>query len=340
MAHNNNLVPEQGPLSGRHSQILALGPNATPEEIAEYNDKKRRIFWFKFRKYSGIVLHNLFILILAVIWLIPIVWLISCSFNSSTSPNLTSFFPQHWAYDPNYPTETYFTWSNYNQLFFHQDTVNMFGTWFKNTIIVSVVTCLISTLFVLQVAFATSRMRFKGRKSIMNLSMIMGLFPGMLTMVCVYFLFQYVFQIDVYNIRLIIAYSASSGLGYLVAKGFFDTIPHDIDEAAKIDGASELQVFTRITIPLSKPIIVYTIITSFMGPWVDFMYARIILPSGNASLYTVSIGLYNMLDKSLVGAYFGVFCAGAVIISLPLSILFMFVQKYYVAGVTGGAVKG
>jgi arabinogalactan oligomer/maltooligosaccharide transport system permease protein len=266
---------------------------------------------------------------LAAWWLVPIVWLIACSFSTSTSPNTTTFFP------------TELTWNNYIAIWNPgTDTVNQFPTWFLNTFIVAVATCLISTLFVLQVSFALSRMRFKGRKALMNLSMIMGLFPGMLTMICLYFLFQYVFKIDNYLIRLIIAYSASSGLGYLICKGFFDTIPKDIDEAAKIDGANEFTIFTKITIPLSKPIIVYNVITSFMAPWVDFVLAKIILPAGDPYHYTVSVGLFNMLDKSLVGTYYGVFCAGAVMVSIPLSILFLFVQKYYVAGVTGGAVKG
>lgn len=159
-------------------------------------------------------------------------------------------------------------------------------------------------------------------------------------MICIYFIFKNVLNIDNYLVRLIIAYSASSGLGYLIAKGFFDTIPKDIDEAAKIDGATEFQIFTQITIPLSKPIIVYTIITSFMGPWVDFVFAKIILPSGDVSKYTVAIGLFNMLQKTLINNYYTLFCCGCVIVSIPLSILFMLTQKYYVAGVTGGAVKG
>jgi arabinogalactan oligomer/maltooligosaccharide transport system permease protein len=334
------LTKKEPSMKYEKGQVLALESGASASEVAEYKDKKRRIAWFNFKRGNGVFWHNFLLFVMCVVWLIPIIWLISCSFNSSTSPNMTTFFPKYWSANAADPTATYFTFNNYVTLWTKTDTVNMFPTWFLNTLIVSVCTCLISTLFVLQVSFAMSRMRFKGRKTMMNISMILGLFPGMLTMICVYFLFQYVFQIDVFNIRLIIAYSASSGLGYLVAKGFFDTIPLDIDEAAKIDGANELQIFTHITIPLSKPIIVYTVITSFMGPWVDFMYARIILPSGKPALWTVSIGLYNMLDKSLVGSYFGVFCAGAVMISIPLSILFMFVQKYYIAGVTGGAVKG
>jgi arabinogalactan oligomer/maltooligosaccharide transport system permease protein len=310
------------------SQILALSANATAQEKAEYRSKKRRIAWFNTKKYTGITLHNLLLLVMATIWLIPIVFLIACSFSPSTSPTVSHFFP------------SYFVWDNYYQLLFKTDTVNQFPTWFLNTLIVSIFTCLISTIFVLQVSFALSRMRFKSRKHLMNISMILGLFPGMLTMICIYFLFTYVLQVNNYLIRLIIAYSASSGLGYLICKGFFDTIPKDIDEAAKIDGASELQIFMHMTIPLSKPIIVYSIITSFMGPWVDFMFAYIIMPAGNPALYTVSIGLFKLLDRNLVGSYFGVFTAGAVLVSIPLSILFICVQKYYVGGITGGAVKG
>ena len=175
----------------------------------------------------------------------------------------------------------------------------------------------------------------------MNISMIIALFPGMLTMVVSYNLFQYVFKIDSGLVRLIIAYSAGAGLGYLVAKGFFDTIPTEIDEAAKLDGASASLVFFKILLPLSKPIIVYIIITSFMAPWVDFVFAKIIL--GNSALppdYTVAMGLVNLVTAGNQTDWFGVFAAGSVLVALPLSLLFIFVQKYYVSGVTGGAVKG
>jgi arabinogalactan oligomer/maltooligosaccharide transport system permease protein len=281
------------------------------------------------KKNVAVVLHNVLIGLMAVLWLFPVLWLVLCSFSTATSPSVTTFFPKA------------YTLTNYLSIFNpNGDTANQFPTWFRNTLVVSSLTCLISTVFVLQVSFALSRMRFRGRKSLMNVSMILGLFPGLLSMICIYFLFQYVFRINDFLMRLVIAYSAASGLGYLIAKGFFDTIPKDIDEAAKIDGASEFQIFTRITIPLSKPIIVYTILTSFMGPWVDFVFAYIILPSGKTQYYTVAIGLYNMLNRSLLSTHYGIFCAGAVIISIPLSVLFMFVQKYYVAGITGGAVKG
>ena len=139
---------------------------------------------------------------------------------------------------------------------------------------------------------------------------------------------------------LVIVYSASSGLGYLVAKGFFDIIPKSLDEAAKIDGASNAQIFTKIILPLSRPIIVYTVLTSFMGPWVDFIFARIVMQGGNSADFTVAIGLFNMLDRDLINTQFKLFCAGAVLVSIPISILFFMMQKYYVEGVTGGSVKG
>jgi arabinogalactan oligomer/maltooligosaccharide transport system permease protein len=142
------------------------------------------------------------------------------------------------------------------------------------------------------------------------------------------------------HIGLILIYSASSGLGYLIAKGFFDTVPRSLIEAARIDGSSNAGIFFKLILPLSRPIIVYTVISSFLVPWMDFVYAKIILNSGISSKYTVAIGLYKMLDKSLITKYFTVFCCGGVIVSIPISILFVIMQKFYVEGVTGGAVKG
>lgn len=139
---------------------------------------------------------------------------------------------------------------------------------------------------------------------------------------------------------LIMVYSASSGLGYLIAKGFFDTVPRALCEAARIDGCSEARIFFQMVLPMSRPIVVYTVISSFLVPWMDFVYAKMILNAGISSKYTVAIGLYKMLDKSLINSYFTQFCAGGVLVSIPISILFMIMQKFYVEGITGGAVKG
>ena len=193
--------------------------------------------------------------------------------------------------------------------------------------------------FVLMVSYAFSCMRFKGRKKIMTFSLILNMFPGVLSMIAVYFVMKSI-GLTNSHLGMIIVYSAGSGLGYLIVKGFMDTIPASLREAAKVEGASELTIFFRVVIPLCKPIIVYQIISSFLIPWGDFVLAKLMLNSGISSDWTVAIGLYNMLNRSLVNQYFSVFCAGGLLVSIPISILFIIMQKYYVEGVTGGSVKG
>ena len=128
------------------------------------------------------------------------------------------------------------------------------------------------------------------------------------------------------------------GTGFFVMKGFMDTIPKALDEAATLDGCTRWQIFTKITLPLSKPMIVYQIITSFMAPWVDFVFAKVICRT-NSQYFTVSIGLWSMLEKEYVDTWFVRFCAGAVLVSIPIAILFMFTQKFYQEAMSG-AVKG
>lgn len=273
------------------------------------------------------VLHNLLLAVLAVIWLIPILWLIVTSFSSYPGVNTSTFFPKEWSL------------INYKNLLFSADTVAQFPNWFKNTFFIAIFSCIISSSFVLMVAYATSCMRFKMRKPLMNMAVIMNLFPGFLSMIAVYFILR-TLGLTNNHWGLILVYSGSSGLGYLIAKGFLDTVPVSLREAAYLDGASEAKIFWKVVMPMSRPIIVYTIISSFMVPWMDFVFAKIILNSGISSQWTVSIGLFNMLEKSLINTYFTQFCAGGVLVSIPISILFYIMQKFYVEGITGGAVKG
>ncbi len=271
--------------------------------------------------------RHIVLLVLAVFWLIPIVWLVLNSFSANNAPSLSRFFPET------------FTLEQYRKLLFSTDAASQFPVWFKNTFIIAAFNCLISTLFVLMVAYAMSRMRFPSRKPLMNVGMILGLFPGFLSMIAVYFILK---ALDMTNshIGLIVVYSASSGLGYLIAKGFFDTIPKSMSESARIEGASENTIFWKIILPMSKPIIVYTVISAFLAPWMDFIMAKIMLNSGLAADWTVAIGLYGMLNKTRKTLYFGQFCAGGVLVSIPISILFVIMQKFYVEGVTSGSVKG
>jgi len=173
----------------------------------------------------------------------------------------------------------------------------------------------------------------------MSVGVILGLFPGFLAMIAVYFILRS-FGLTNNHWGLVLIYSGSSGLGYLIAKGFFDTISETLSESARLDGATEAQVFRMIIIPLSKPIIVYTVITAFLVPWMDFMFARIMLNSGIATDWTVAIGLYNMIDRTFINTHFARFCAGGVLISIPISTLFVIMQKFYVEGIAGGSVKG
>jgi arabinogalactan oligomer/maltooligosaccharide transport system permease protein len=224
-------------------------------------------------------------------------------------------------------------------LFDSESTIARFPVWFMNTLQIAIFTALISSIFVLMVSYAMSRMRFRGRRSLMSFGVILGLFPGFLAMIAVYFIMRS-FGLTNNHWGLVMIYSGSSGLGYLIAKGYFDTISETLSESARLDGATESQVFRMIIIPLSKPIIVYTVISAFLVPWMDFVFASIMLNSGLATDWTVAIGLFRMLQRELLHSHFARFCAGGVLISIPISILFVIMQKFYVEGIAGGSVKG
>ena len=270
---------------------------------------------------------HVFLAMLAAIWVLPIFWIILTSFRAEQGSYVSTFFPKG------------YTLANYIKLFTDRNVLN-FPRMFANTLIIAVFTCIISTFFVLSVSYSLSRMRFKLRKPYMNLAMILGLFPGFMAMIAEYYILRALGLTEGSAVRLalIIVYSAGTGLGFQIAKGYFDTIPRSVDEAAIMDGATQWQVFTRITMPLSKPIIIYTVMTSFIAPWVDFIFAKVIVRA-NADQFTVAIGLWNMLQKEYINQWYTSFAAGAVIISLPIAILFVYMQKFYVEGMSG-AVKG
>ena len=270
---------------------------------------------------------HVFLAMLAAVWVLPIFWIILTSFRAEQGSYVSTFFPKG------------YTLANYIKLFTDRNVLN-FPRMFGNTLIIAVFTCIISTFFVLSVSYSLSRMRFKLRKPYMNLAMVLGLFPGFMAMIAEYYILKALGLTEGSAVRLalIIVYSAGTGLGFQIAKGYFDTIPRSVDEAAIMDGATQWQVFTRITMPLSKPIIIYTVMTSFIAPWVDFIFAKVIVRA-NSDQFTVAIGLWNMLQKEYINQWYTSFAAGAVIISLPIAILFVYMQKFYVEGMSG-AVKG
>ena len=288
--------------------------------------KKRKSGRRVWKIVSNILIH-IMLAVLSIIWILPIAWIIMISFKKEEGLYMSSFIPDE------------FWLGNYKKLFTDTEILN-FPQMFLNTLIISIFVCIISTFFVLAVSYCMSRMRFKMRKPLMNIALILGMFPGFMSMIAVYYILKALglSEGSMIRVALILVYSGGSGLGFYIAKGFFDTIPKTIDEAAYIDGATRWKVFTKITIPLSKPIIVYTVISSFMGPWLDFIFAKVIC-GAKSQYYTVSIGLWNMLEKEYITDWFNCFCAGAVCVSIPIAALFMIMQKFYQEGVSG-AVKG
>ncbi len=275
------------------------------------------------RKNIRLTLTYIVLAIISVIWLIPFVYIIAQSLSVDTA-NFSVFFPDEWTFD------------NYILLF--TDQSKPFWRWWLNTFIIAGCTCIIQTLITLATSYAFSRLRFKSRKFIMKTFLIIGMFPSFLTMIINYFLLD-ILGLSSSIFGLVLIYCASSAMGYYIAKGFFDTIPKSLDEAAMIDGANKNTIFFKIILPLSKPIVVYTVLMAFTGPWGDFMMASYIA-QGDVQLMNVAVGLQNLALVGEITKYFSRFCAGGVVTSIPIMILFFWLQRYYVEGVTGGAVKG
>lgn len=268
---------------------------------------------------------HILLLILGAIWLLPIFWVILTSFRAEAG----SFTPYFWPKS--------FTLDNYTRLFTETEQF-YFARWFANTFFVAICSCILSTFYCLSTAYVLSRLRFAGRKAFMNLALILGMFPGFMSMIAVYYILKGI-GISQSLAALILVYSGGAGLGFYIAKGFFDTVPKALDEAARIDGATRFQVFYKIILPLSKPMIVYTILTSFMAPWMDYIFASVIM-GDNYKNYTVAIGLAAMLERQFINTFYTRFAAGSVLVSIPIAILFICMQKYYVSGVSDGSVKG
>lgn len=289
--------------------------------------KKNNLNGMRARRVTADIITYIFLSIMCIVWLLPFFWVIMQSFRDGKGQFISTFLPEK------------YTLNNYIALFKEADVIN-FPRMFLNTLVLACCTCVVSTFFVLSVAYCTSRLKWKLRKPYMNMAMIINLFPGFMSMMAVYFILKALGMTegDKIYISLVICFSAGAGTGFFVMKGYMDTIPKALDEAAMIDGCTRWQIFTKVTLPLCKPMIVYQIITSFMGPWMDFIFAKVIA-GAKAKYWTVSIGLFNMLEKEYVDTWFVRFCAGAVLVSIPIAILFIITQKFYQEAM-GGAVKG
>ena len=271
---------------------------------------------------SNTIIHILLVC-MTIIWLIPFVCIVLQSFRCESQHMVGYILPQKWGLD------------NYLRLF-----TTGFPRWYLNTFIIALACAVFSTIITLCMSYTLSRFRFKLRKPLMQFMLILGMFPGMLGMIILYNVLKDLGLTEANAVPGLILVSVSgAGMGYYVSKGFFDTIPKSLDEAARIDGATRLQILTKVILPLAKPIVIYTILTAFMGPWGDFVFARYISMNNVAGM-NVAVGLFSWLNADQINYNYTMFCAGGVLVALPVTLLFMFLQKYYVEGVTGGAVKG
>lgn len=270
-----------------------------------------------------VICSYLFLLLAAGWSLYPAVWVILSSLKPGKSLYSETFIPPS------------LTLNHYAELLYSGSL--MFVTWYLNTFKVAVLTMLLSTLLVTLSAYAVSRFRFPMRKASLTLMLILGMFPGFMSMVAVYILLLQVGLLNTHT-ALVIVYSFGAVIFNLfVAKGFFDTLPKSIEESARIDGAGNLRIFASILLPLSKPMLVFVALTTFSGAWIDFIFASLVLRSKEK--WTVAVGLYDMVN-SYQNANFTLFAAGAVLIAIPITLLFMYLQRHFVDGLTAGANKG
>ena len=279
----------------------------------------------KSRKRITNTITYIVLIVISIIWLFPFVGLVLQSFRGESGGMVAYLVPKEWS------------WKNYNYLFSGQ---SKFLTWYGNTLTIALFVALLQTLVVICVSYALSRMRFKGRKTLMNIWLVLGMFPGFLPVICLYFLLKNLGLTEAGAVPgLILISVASSGMGYYVCKGYFDTVPKALDEAAILDGATRAQILFKMIIPMSKPIIIYTALVAFMAPWCDYIFASYVA-FGYESGYNVAVSMTRWVWTNDYQGFFTRFCAGGLLIAIPVTVLFMCLQKYYVEGVTGGAVKG
>ncbi len=303
-------------------KTIANPQGAIMEKTSAFPKKKS----YSTKTGKGNLLLYLMLAILSIFWVLPIVYLVYTAFRITPDTGIINQL---------IPENLTLGFGNFIKLF--KDTP--FLLWLKNTLFVSIASCSISTLFVLSVSYALSRLRFRFRKGIMNVLLVLGMFPGFMSMIAIYFILK---TMGLTNslLSLVLVYSGSSALNYYICKGFFDTIPRGMEEAAYLDGANNATIFFKITLPLAKPVIAYTVLTAFIAPWCDFIFVNTLI--NDQEKFTVALGLYNMINEEFnsFNANFTVFCAGACVVGILIVGLFMSMQRYYVEGVTSGAVKG
>ena len=263
------------------------------------------------------------IIIMFVIIAYPLLWTFGLSLNEGRSLYASSMIPENWSL------------VHYEWLFTSPNSYYL--TWYKNTLMVAAANSFFATLLVSLVAYAFSRYRFSGRTYGLYAFLLLQMFPVLMGMVALYILLNMVGLLDSLVGLTLIYIGGAIPMNAFLVKGYFDTIPRELDESAKIDGAGHFRIFFTIMLPLAKPILAVVALFNFMGPFMDFLLPRILLRSPEN--YTLALGLFNMINDQFSNN-FTRFAAGAVLIAIPIATVFLLLQRYLVTGLTSGATKG
>ncbi|NGM81608.1 sugar ABC transporter permease [Paenibacillus sp. 7124] len=275
------------------------------------------------RKIRGSIWLSVSYVLLAVVGVFsvyPALWVIMSSLRTGNSLYSETLLP------------TALTFGHYANLFDKYD----FARWYVNTLKIAVTTTVIGTILTLLPGYAFSVFRFNGRKTMMSTLMVLGLFPGFMSMIAVFILLNLMNLLNT-HFAVILVYAAGAPLFFLFAKSYFDTIPKSLVEAARIDGAGHLGIFFRIVMPLSTPLIVYTALSIFAGSFTDFIFAKLVLRTPETK--TLAVGLFDMISTRQ-STDFTTFAAGCVLIAVPITFLFILLQRLLTQGLTAGAEKG
>ncbi|ANX12014.1 sugar ABC transporter permease [Fictibacillus arsenicus] len=251
----------------------------------------------------------------------PIVWVVGSSLNPGNSLSSSTIIPENATLD------------HYKKLFAETEYL----TWYWNTLKICFITMVLSVIFIGLTAYAFSRYKFVGRKNGLLLFLILQMIPQFVAILAIYILAFQVGLLDTHLALILVYVGGLIPMNTYLAKNYYDTIPKELDESARIDGAGHFRIFWQIILPLSKPILAVIALFSFISPFADFILASILISSDEKQ--TLAVGLFNMISNKF-GNNFTLFAAGSVLVAIPIGLLFLSLQRYFISGLTAGGTKG
>ncbi|MEH7482831.1 sugar ABC transporter permease [Neobacillus drentensis] len=278
----------------------------------------------KGNKFIRLLTSHSILIIMAVIIIYPLLWTVGASFNPGNSLVSNSIIPKNPTLD------------HYKELFAGKESLQ-YAHWYLNSIKISIFTMIGSVISVSFTAYAFSRFRFKGRKNALTLFLLLQMIPQFSALIALFVLAQMLHMMNSHWLLILLYIGGTIPMNTYLMKGYMDSIPMDLDESAKIDGASNTRIFLQIIMPLSRPMLAVVAMNGFTGPLGDFVMSSTILRTPES--YTLPIGLYNLVNE-VMGASYTTFAAGAILISIPIAIAFLMLQKHFVSGLTAGGTKG